>query len=213
MAHVTQNTVQDTVRNQWGKPNSTLVPAAGKKHGLLNKDRARQEDIPAGPNVIRTITYTHRQILQHYTHKHAQKLNVYFSLFLLLYSGRSSDLTPHIPRWAKETNVMNHSNVGLCVLVNAVVFRAKGTSGLKVSHSQTFCHSQEVLSTFNKLILHSPQAEHRWMSGLYNPPVVLFVVPSSLSLCALDTFTSCLTCLHVHTLLTHRLTLHCLCLP
>lgn len=50
----------------------------------------------------------------------------YFSPFLLLYSGWSSDLTTHMPRWAKETNVMNHTNVGECIWVNSVVSRAKG---------------------------------------------------------------------------------------
>lgn len=71
------------------KLKQTLIPAAGKKHRFLYKDRARQEDIPAGPNVIRTITQTNMTTL----HTHAQKLNIYFSPFLLVYSGWSSDLT------------------------------------------------------------------------------------------------------------------------
>lgn len=134
---------------------------------------------------------------------------------------------------------MNHTNVGVCVLVNAVVLRAKGTCGLQVSHSQTFYHLHEVLSTFNKLILHSLQV------ALFAPNVSFCTVSlyhcttcatllcniecmsrlriggwvgctiSLLSLCALDTLTSSplprLTrVIHDYMYIHNRLTLHCL---
>lgn len=68
MAYITQNTEQDTeeIIGQI-KLKQARIPAAGQKHGLLYKDWARQEDIPAGPNVIRTKK--HKYMYYNITHR------------------------------------------------------------------------------------------------------------------------------------------------
>lgn len=64
------------------------IPAAWQKHGLLNKDWTRQEDVPTGPNVIRTAQHTHKYYNITHTHRISQ-IPLYWC------SGWSGELTEH----------------------------------------------------------------------------------------------------------------------
>lgn len=92
-----QNTRRHTKRTKETLKMETKnhIPAAWQKHRLFNKDWTRQEDVPAGPNVIRTAEDTDK----HYTHTE----NIPDTLMMMFRVERQANRTN---AWVGKKNIL-----------------------------------------------------------------------------------------------------------